>query len=749
MIKLAKYLKPYAWLALLCIALVFVQAMCDLKLPDYMSDIVNIGVMKNGIEDAVPVKISRESLDILQAFMYPDDAVLASGHYYVPDASPGAILCVTYQPPEDYSRDRVKADRETLNAAFSRAFMVKAALDQLSCLTPEAVAALPESTKANIPPEMLALMAQGADLTAMAAKMPIPQRSELANRVLAQFDGMGDMVASQISSMALQAEYAAIGVDVSAIQRTVILKIGGKMLAFALLVLAAATGSIYVSARVAAGFARDIRQALFEKVSAFSSAEINRFSTASLITRTTNDVQQVQQMVTMMLRMLIYAPVMGLGGVVYAVQKSVSMSWIIALAVLVLLCILALMFLLVTPRFKTLQKLIDRLNLVTRENISGIMVSRAYNTQGFEAGRFDGANQALAKTNLFVQRAMATMMPLLGLIMNATMLLIIWFGAKQISTAAMEVGDMMAYMQYAMHVVISFMFVSMMFIMLPRAAVSAERIAEVLNTESTIHDPARPETPSGDAAMRGLIRFNDVSFRYPGAEQDALSGISFTAKPGEMTAVIGTTGSGKTTLMNLILRFYDVTGGAVEVAGVDVRQLRQHDLRGLMGYVPQKSVLFSGTIAENLRFGAPDLDEDGLRAAAETAQATEFIMDKESGFEEHMSQGGTNVSGGQRQRLSIARALAMKPPILLFDDSFSALDFKTDAALRRALHEQAGDATLFVVAQRVGTIMHAQQIIVLDEGRIVGLGTHKALLETCPTYQEIARSQLREEELHG
>ena len=737
MIKLAKYLKPYAWLALLCIALVFVQAMADLKLPDYMSDIVNIGVMKNGIEDAVPVKISQESYQIALALMPPESRPLAE-RYYVPEAAPGAVMCLEYRVPEGISKAQAKLDRTELDAAFSRAFMIRAGALELA----RAAAA-----NDNLTSEEADVFAQ--NLLHQLAEMDDAHRADALEYRAEYFDGMGDMVAPQVSAMALQAEYAAIGVDVSAIQRTVILKIGGKMLAFALLVLAAATGSIYVSARVAAGFARDIRQALFEKVSAFSSAEINRFSTASLITRTTNDVQQVQQMVTMMLRMLIYAPVMGLGGVVYAVQKSVSMSWIIALAVLVLLCILALMFLLVTPRFKTLQKLIDRLNLVTRENISGIMVSRAYNTQGFEAGRFDGANQALAKTNLFVQRAMATMMPLLGLIMNATMLLIIWFGAKQISTAAMEVGDMMAYMQYAMHVVISFMFVSMMFIMLPRAAVSAERIAEVLNTESTIHDPARPETPSGDAAMRGLIRFNDVSFRYPGAEQDALSGISFTAKPGEMTAVIGTTGSGKTTLMNLILRFYDVTGGAVEVAGVDVRQLRQHDLRGLMGYVPQKSVLFSGTIAENLRFGAPDLDEDGLRAAAETAQATEFIMDKESGFEEHMSQGGTNVSGGQRQRLSIARALAMKPPILLFDDSFSALDFKTDAALRRALHEQAGDATLFVVAQRVGTIMHAQQIIVLDEGRIVGLGTHKALLETCPTYQEIARSQLREEELHG
>ena len=737
MIKLAKYLKPYAWLALLCIALVFVQAMADLKLPDYMSDVVNIGVMRNGIEDAVPVKISRESFQTALALMLPESRPLAE-RYFVPEASPGAVMCLEYRVPEGVSKAQAKEDRIALDAAFSRAFILRAGIMESARFL---------SSSSNPTQEELEQLGRNV-LHQLTVVLDDTQRAAALEPHMARFDSIGDM-APQISAMALQAEYAAIGVDVTAIQRTAILKIGGKMLAFALLVLAAATGSIYVSARVAAGFARDIRQALFEKVSAFSSAEINRFSTASLITRTTNDVQQVQQMVTMMLRMLIYAPVMGLGGVVYAVQKSVSMSWIIALAVLVLLCMLTLMFLLVTPRFKTLQKLIDRLNLVTRENISGIMVSRAYNTQGFEAGRFDGANQALAKTNLFVQRAMATMMPLLGLIMNATMLLIIWFGAKQISTAAMEVGDMMAYMQYAMHVVISFMFVSMMFIMLPRAAVSAERIAEVLNTESTIHDPARPETPSGDAFKRGLIRFNDVSFRYPGAEQDALSGISFTAKPGEMTAVIGTTGSGKTTLMNLILRFYDVTGGAVEVAGVDVRQLRQHDLRGLMGYVPQKSVLFSGTIAENLRFGAPDLDEAGLLAAAETAQATEFIMDKESGFEEHMSQGGTNVSGGQRQRLSIARALAMKPPILLFDDSFSALDFKTDAALRRALHEQAGDATLFVVAQRVGTIMHAQQIIVLDEGRIVGLGTHRELLETCPTYQEIARSQLREEELHG
>ena len=735
--RLAKYLKPYGWLALICVALVFVQAMADLKLPDYMSDIVNIGVMKNGIEDAVPIKMSQEGFQIALAFMPPESRPLAE-RYFTLEISPSAILCVEYRVPEGTSTAQAKLDRAELDAAFSRAFMIRAGALELA----RAAAA-----NDNLTPEEADVFAQ--NLLHQLAEMDDAHRADALAFRAEYFDGMGDMVAAQIAAMALQAEYAVIGVDVSALQRTSILKTGGKMLAFALLVLAAAVGSIYFSARVAAGFARDIRQALFEKVTTFSSAEINKFSTASLITRTTNDVQQVQQVVTMMLRMLIYAPVMGVGGIFYAVQKSVSMSWIIALAVVVLLCVMALLFVFAMPKFKLLQKLVDRLNLVTRENISGIMVSRAYNTQGFEAGRFDIANRALAKVNLFVQRAMVTMMPLIGLIMNATMLLIIWFGAKQISTAAMEVGDMMAYMQYAMHVVISFMFVGMMFIMLPRAAVSADRIAEVLETAGSIDDPARPESPAQDTEIRGLIRFDNVSFRYPGAEQDALSGISFTARPGEMTAVIGTTGSGKTTLMNLILRFYDVTGGTVEVAGVDVRAMTQHDLRGLMGYVPQKSVLFSGTIAENIRFGAPELSDADMHTAADTAQATEFIGAKEDGFEEHMAQGGTNVSGGQRQRLSIARALAGGPPILLFDDSFSALDFKTDATLRRALRQQAAGATLFIVAQRIGTIMHAQQIIVLDEGRIVGMGTHTELLESCPTYQEIARSQLREEELHG
>ena len=732
MLKLAKYLKPYIWLVVMCVALVFVQAMCDLKLPDYMSDIVNVGVMNYGIEDAVPDKLREETLEKLFLFMSADEKEVVSSYYAVTSvapASPSAVLAdsyAEYQRPQGLDKETIESQRQIMNAAFSRGFLVLAAIDQ---------GMMPESVP------------EGADFLALLSQMPEEARMEVIGRINAQMGELGESAAGQVAVLALKAEYEALGLDVSAIQRGAVLRIGGKMLLVALVICLCAIGAGFLSARTAAGFARDIRDDIFHKVTTFSSAEINDFSTASLITRTTNDVQQIQMVVTMMLRMVIYAPIMGVGGVIYAVQKSVSMSWIIALAVLVLIMILVVLMIVVMPKFKKIQKLVDRLNLVARENISGTMVSRAYNTQSFEMERFDGANRAYAQNSLFVNRAMDIMMPFMNLIMSTILMLIIWFGAHEIAESTLQVGDMMAYTQYAMQVIMSFLFVSMMFVFLPRAAVSGERIAQVLYRENSIKDPDAPADISALPAEKGVVRFDNVSFRYPGAEKDTLLDISFKALPGQTTAIIGSTGSGKTTLASLIMRFYDVTGGSVKVNGVDVRDMRQHDLRGQIGFVPQKSVLFSGTIADNIRFGAPDASQEQVEAAAETAQAAGFIHEKEDGFGEHISQGGTNVSGGQRQRLSIARALAVDANILIFDDSFSALDFKTDAALRRALKASAADATIIVVAQRVGTIMGANQIIVLDEGKIAGLGTHAHLMESCEVYREIARSQLREEEL--
>ncbi len=717
MLKLAKYLKPYLGLVLLCVVLVFFQAMSDLKLPDLMSDIVNVGVQRYGIEDAVPVRLSGETYGAMQLFMTADERAVAEKYYN------GAY---EYSAPEGVGKDAVAADRAVLDKAFSRGFIALSAIQR---------GMLPE----NIP--------AGTDVLALLAKMPEEQRSAAVKNMADKFDSLGETVVNQMSVLALKAEYDRIGVDVSALQRNAILKTGLKMLAMAALVAVCAVSAGLISSRVAASFARDVRDDVFKKATGFSSAEMNRFSTASLLTRTTNDVQQVQMVVTMMMRMVIYAPIMGVGGIIYALQKSVSMSWIIALAVGVLLLMMGVMFVLVLPKFKKLQKLIDRINRVTRENVSGIMVSRAYNTQEFEMQRFDAANKDVTRTNLFVNRAMVLTMPFMNVMMNAVMLMIVWFGAHQIAESAMQVGDMMAYMQYAMNVIMAFLFVGAMFIMIPRAAVSGDRIAEVLRCENSIADPKNPVSATQYPQNTGLIEFKNVAFRYPGAEKDTLSDISFTVMPGQTTAVIGATGSGKSTLASLIMRFYDVTAGSVEVNGVDVRQMTQHDLRGQIGFVPQKSVLFTGTIDENIRFGAPDATEEQIEYAAVTAQALEFIKAKDDGFGEHISQGGTNVSGGQRQRLSIARALATQAPILVFDDSFSALDFKTDALLRKALRERAAGSTMLIVAQRVGTIRAANQIIVLDEGKIVGIGTHGELMRTCDIYRNIAKSQLREEEL--
>lgn len=732
--KLLQYLKPFAGAIAAAVALVFLQAMCDLKLPDYMSDMVNVGIQQGGITDPVPEQTSSETMDKLLLFFTEEEEALLNQDYRREDSL--------------WTRTgKLSApDRETLSAAFTRAFAAVGSIETLS-KDPDSLKALLAQLPAAPENAAGAEAALSGDLFSLLGAMPREQRLEIAAKVAEQYDSAGENMSGQAAVAFLKAEYESLGVDTAAIQRSYILKTGLKMLAVALLAAACTVTVCFLSARVGAGLGRDLRSAVYGRVTDFSNAEFDKFSTSSLITRTTNDISQVQMLVVMAIRMMAYAPVMGIGGIIYALRKSVSMSWIIALGVVVLLSLVGSITAVVMPRFKKMQSLIDRLNQVARENLSGMMVIRAYNTQDFEEQRFDKANRDLAGNTLFVNRVMSAMMPVMMLLMNLMTLLIIWVGAHQVEQAAMQVGDMMAYMQYAMQIVMSFIMVTMMFIMVPRAAVSGDRIAEVLETRPGILDPESPKSPSSGPAPRGTVEFRDVSFRYPGAEEDALEHITFTARPGETTAFIGSTGAGKSTLVNLIPRFYDVTSGQVLVNGIDVREMTQHDLRQEIGYVPQKGTLFSGTIESNLTYGSPSAAEDQVRRSAEIAQAADFIAEKPEQYGAPIAQGGSNVSGGQKQRLSIARALVKNAPIYIFDDSFSALDFKTDARLRKALQENTADAAILLVAQRVGTIRHAAQIIVLEEGRIAGKGTHEELMESCEVYREIAYSQLSKEEL--
>ncbi len=732
--KLLQYLKPFAGAIAAAVALVFLQAMCDLKLPDYMSDMVNVGIQQGGITDPVPEQTSPETMDRLLLFFTEEEEALLNQDYRREDSL--------------WTRTgKLSApDRETLSAAFTLAFAAVGSIETLS-KDPDSLKALLAQLPAAPENAAGAEAALSGDLFSLLGAMPREQRLEIAAKVAEQYDSAGENMSGQAAVAFLKAEYEALGVDTAAIQRSYILKTGLKMLAVALLAAACTVTVCFLSARVGAGLGRDLRSAVYGRVTDFSNAEFDKFSTSSLITRTTNDISQVQMLVVMAIRMMAYAPVMGIGGIIYALRKSVSMSWIIALGVVVLLSLVGSINAVVMPRFKKMQSLIDRLNQVARENLSGMMVIRAYNTQDFEEQRFDKANRDLAGNTLFVNRVMSAMMPVMMLLMNLMTLLIIWVGAHQVEQAAMQVGDMMAYMQYAMQIVMSFIMVTMMFIMVPRAAVSGDRIAEVLETRPGILDPESPKSPSSGPAPRGTVEFRDVSFRYPGAEEDALEHITFTARPGETTAFIGSTGAGKSTLVNLIPRFYDVTSGQVLVNGIDVREMTQHDLRQEIGYVPQKGTLFSGTIESNLTYGSPSAAEDQVRRSAEIAQAADFIAEKPEQYGAPIAQGGSNVSGGQKQRLSIARALVKNAPIYIFDDSFSALDFKTDAKLRKALQENTADAAILLVAQRVGTIRHAAQIIVLEEGRIAGKGTHEELMESCEVYREIAYSQLSKEEL--
>lgn len=735
--KLAKYLKPYIGWILLCVALLFAQAMCELNLPNLMSDIVNVGLQQGGIEDEAPRVLSEEGLKLLSPFVDESDRSALENGYTAEELSdalkkefPEAVSGQTYVLSNDESKKAATEEAYRHASAAMLSFfqtMAKQSGEDLNLSDSDASA----SMDFNAIYEMLPVLSQ----------MP-PQ--SFASAIEAS-KNMDPSLSGQIGIVLTKGFYEELGADTNSMQNGYILRTGLLMLGVTLLNALAAVMIGLLASRIAAGGARTLRRDIFAKVESFSNAEFDRFSTASLITRTTNDVTQVQMLVVMALRMVCYAPIIGIGGIIMALGKSVSLSWVVALAVIVLLCTILVIFSIAMPKFKIVQKLVDRLNLVTRENLSGMMVVRAFGNQKREEARFEKANSDLTKTNLFINRVIVFMMPFMTLIMNGVMLMIVWFGSKQIEASAMQVGDMMAYMQYAMQIIMAFLMIAMMFIMVPRAAVAGDRIAEVLETEPSIRDPEAPVTLS--EPVRGEIVFHDVSFSYPNAEENALEHLSFTAKPGETTAFIGSTGSGKSTLVQLILRFYDVTQGSITLDGVDIRNLTQKELRAQIGFVPQKGLLFSGDIASNIRYGDENATDDEVRHAAETAQAVEFIDAFPNGMETAIAQGGTNVSGGQKQRLSIARALAKKAPVYIFDDSFSALDFKTDAALRRALSKDTAGAAVLIVAQRVSTIMRAEQIVVLDEGKIAGIGTHKELLETCPTYREIAESQLSQEEL--
>ena len=774
-----RYLKPFGGVVVLCLLLLFGQAACDLSLPNKMSDMVNVGIQQGGIEAGAPDALRAEGLSLLEAFLSPEDSAQLEASYnrIEPGSSEAQRLSqeiplLREQAVAVLREDVTQEDRPALDQIYSRAGYAMLLYLQGENAQAE-LAQAAQSLAQGIPgmdgtsQEAGALyeteqpaFGQGQDLSSLDFSQGledvdmetlyqltpllslVPQESlEAARESAAASDSM---LGEQVGVTLTRLFYQELGWDMEAIQSQYIVSRGLQMLGIALLGAIATVLVGFFSARMAASVGRQLRHDLFQKVESFGSGEFDKFSTASLITRTTNDVQQVQMLITMGVRMLCYAPIMGIGGIVFAVGKSVSLSWLIAVAVVVLLGLIVVALAVALPKFKSLQKLIDRLNLVSREHLSGMLVVRAFGNEAYEERRFDKANRDLAETNRFVQRVMSTLMPAMTLVMNLLTVLIVWVGGHAIAESTLQIGDMMAFIQYAMQIIMAFLMIAVLFILVPRASVSAGRIQEVLDAPLAIADPAQPQVLEHP---QGLVEFHDVSFQYHDAESHVLEHISFTAKPGETTAIIGATGAGKSTLVNLIPRFYEVTEGSITVDGVDVRQLAQKDLRAMIGYVPQKGMLFSGTVASNLRYGKEDAGEQELQEALTTAQAADFVAEMEEGTESPISQGGTNVSGGQRQRLSIARALVRKAPIYIFDDSFSALDFKTDAALRKALARDTAGATVLLVAQRVSTIMHAQQILVLDEGRLVGKGTHKELLRTCPAYREIAESQLRKEEL--
>ncbi len=719
MTKLLKFLKPYAGAVTAIICVLIVQAYCDLSLPAYTSDIVNVGIQQSGIDEKVPEEISEEDLGSLM-MLAPFDK-----QEEIQDAYEESKGDYDYNGKVFSLKDSVKDDKEEL--------------ENLEELLAKPMLLAAEST----------LDSEMAGKLKMNLQQPMQpeQKDEMLKEIYKQLDDVPDMMLEQSAPVYIKQLYEKIGIDTDAIETHYILNTGGKMLALAGLCMAASVLVGLLASRVGASVGRGLRRDVFRKVVGFSNGEFDKFSTASLITRSTNDIQQIQLLTVIILRMVLYAPILALGGIYQVFHTNVDMSWIIALAVGIIVMVVVVLFLIVMPKFKIVQNQVDRLNLVSREILTGLPVIRAFSTEKHEEERFDEANKALTKTNLFVNRAMTFMMPLMMLVMNAISILIIWVGGHSINDGAMQVGDMMAFIQYTMQIIMSFLMICMISVMLPRAAVSATRVDEVLTSDTLIHDPKEPDTFEKEG--KGEVSFDHVSFRYPGAEEDVLHDITFTAKTGQTTAFIGSTGSGKSTLVNLIPRFYDVTEGKITIDGKDIREVSQHDLRDRLGYVPQKGVLFSGDIASNILYGNPDGSEAEMEEAAQIAQAEEFISHKKKKYHSPIAQGGSNVSGGQKQRLSIARAIAKHPDIYIFDDSFSALDYKTDVTLRQALKQKTKDSTVIIVAQRISTILHAEQIIVLDDGKVAGIGTHKELLKNCEAYYQIAASQLSEKELEA
>ena len=757
--NLFKYAASY-WKAMIAIVLILVvQAYCDLSLPAYTSDIVNVGIQQGGIKDEVPRQIATEEMEKLLLFVSEDDQQTVMDAYTEDNTS--------YKKEAYVLKDSVAEEENTmenLKDILQIPMMMTSGIESGSDTTKQ----MEDKLKEQMSQGMAQSMPQGADQTMpegmpqgesqavslddmsmfdLLKMLPAEQRATMVEKIEEQMSEMPDTILDQAAVSFCRSAYKDLGMDMDQTQIHYLLKTGGQMAALALLGMVASIMVAFLASRVGASAGRDLRSGVFHKVVGFSNNEFNHFSTASLITRSTNDIQQIQMLIVMLLRMVLYAPILAIGGVLQVMKTNVSMSWIIGLAVIIIAFVVLLLFLVVMPKFKVLQNLVDKLNLVTREILTGLPVIRAFSTEKHEEERFDDANRTLTKTNLFVNRAMTFMMPVMMLVMNGVSVLIVWTGAHGISDGQMQVGDMMAFIQYTMQIIMGFLMLCMISIMLPRAAVAADRVEEVLKSETMIHDPKQEKHFPEDG--KGVLTFDHVSFRYPGADEDVLEDITFTAKPGETTAIIGSTGSGKSTLVNLIPRFYDVTSGDITLDGVDIREVKQQELREKLGYVPQKGVLFSGDIASNIMFGNSHGSDDEMIEAAEIAQATEFIDTKPEKYKSPISQGGSNVSGGQKQRLSIARAIAKHPQVFIFDDSFSALDYKTDITLRRALAEKTSGSTVLIVAQRISTILHAEQIIVLDEGKVAGKGTHAELLKNCPVYREIAESQLSRKELEA
>lgn len=730
--KLFKFMKPYAATILMIVVFLVLQAYCDLSLPGYTSDIVNVGIQQGGIDTAIPEQISVEDMDRLFLFVSEQDQKTVLDAY---ERDTDTYESEAYVLKDGILKNEKRTDK--IGAILSKPMMLVTVFSSDSEETKE----MTDAMFASLPKEMLSEDMTVFDVLGM---MPEEQRAQMVTQIGEKVDEMPETMLEQAATIYLKEAYKNLGMDTDKIQTGYMLRTGGKMLALAAVGMIVSMIVGFLASKVGASTGRDLRGKVFRKVVEFSNGEFDKFSTASLITRSTNDIQQIQMLTVMILRMVLYAPIMGIGGVFKVFHTNVSMSWIIGLAVVLIAMVVMVLFVVAMPKFKILQNLVDRLNLVTREILTGLPVIRAFSTEKHEEERFDQANKDLTKTNLFVNRAMTFMMPTMMLIMNAISILIVWVGANGINDGQMQVGDMMAFIQYTMQIIMAFLMICMISIMLPRAAVSATRVDEVLTSTTLINDPKQPKHLKEG---KGMVEFNHVSFRYPGAEEDVLHDISFTAKPGETTAIIGSTGSGKSTMVNLIPRFYDVTEGKITIDGEDIRNVTQHELRDQLGYVPQKGVLFSGTIASNILYGNPDGSEETMMEAAKVAQAAEFIEEKPKCYDSRISQGGGNVSGGQKQRLSIARAIAKDPKIFIFDDSFSALDYKTDVTLRKALKEHTVNSTVIIVAQRISTILHADQIIVLDEGKVAGIGTHKELLKNCDVYYQIAASQLSEKEL--